>query len=504
VSRYADPAVEAAFGPVRVVLAAGIETLAGEELAGSTHDVLEERVTAIGREVMRTLLQGHLDLRAAREVRVSGGVAGTDGVRRGRIEAGRCRELVSVVGPVRVSRIAYRAPGVSNAYPADAVLNLPVESHSHGIRRLAVIESVRGSYEQASAAIERSTGVRVGTRQVRQLVQAAAVDIDSFYAVRTRSAVESTHVLVLTFDGKGVVMRPQALREATAKAAAAGRAKLATRLSPGEKNGRKRMAELACVYDAAPAVRGVDDVIARPGKPPTAPLPASTSKAPTALNKWLTGSLTKPIAQMVAAGFDEAERRDPTNSRAWLVLVDGNRTQIDAVAAEAAHRGVQVTVLIDLIHVLEYLWAAAWSFFDKGEPAAEEWVTAQARKILHGQARQVAAGIRRRATRFGYTTSERKGADDAARYLTNHAPHLDYPTALANGWPIATGVIEGACRHLIKDRLDLTGARWNLPGAEAILTLRALNTIGDLPDYWTHHLNHEHQRHHHQTVTSAA
>ena len=103
-------------------------------------------------------------------------------------------------------------------------------------------------------------------------------------------------------------------------------------------------------------------------------MPAATSKAPTAVNKWLTGSLTKDIDQMVAAGFDEAERRDSTHPRTWLVLVDGNRTQIDAVAAEAAHRGVQVAVLIDLIHVLEYLWGAAWSFFDKAEPAAEEWV----------------------------------------------------------------------------------------------------------------------------------
>ena len=120
---------------------------------------------------------------------------------------------------------------------------------------------------------------------------------------------------------------------------------------------------------------------------------------------------------------------------------------------------------------------AAWSFFDKGEPAAEEWVADQARKILHGQARQVAAGIRRRATTYGYSPAERAGADECARYLTAK-PLPGYPKALDEGWPIATGIIEGACRHIVKDTMDITGARWGLDGAEAILKLRALTATG--------------------------
>lgn len=109
----------------------------------------------------------------------------------------------------------------------------------------------------------------------------------------------------------------------------------------------------------------------------------------------------------------------------------------------------------------------------------------------------MAAGIRRRATRFGYSPSERTGADHAATYLTRKKPYLDYQTALANGWPIATGVIEGACRHLVKDRMDITGARWRLHGAEAVLTLRALSSNGDFDTYWRYHLDQEHHRVHH-------
>jgi len=145
----------------------------------------------------------------------------------------------------------------------------------------------------------------------------------------------------------------------------------------------------------------------------------------------------------------------------------------------------------------EYLWKAAWSFSGKGEPASEEWVAGQARKVLHGKARQAAAGISRRATAYGYSDPERAGADECARYLENKQDYLDYATALAKGWPIATGIIEGACRHIVKGRMDITGARWGLEGAKAILKLRALTATGDFDAYRRFHIRREHERIHH-------
>ena len=94
----------------------------------------------------------------------------------------------------------------------------------------------------------------------------------------------------------------------------------------------------------------------------------------------------------------------------------------------------------------------------QGDPTAEAWVRRHVLTILNGGAARVAGTIRRAATRAGLATAKRAGVDTCATYLTNKRDHLDYPAALARGWPIATGVIEGACRHLVKDRLDLTGA----------------------------------------------
>ena len=479
------------------------EWLASEDTAGLQHGELEEQLDVRGRELLRQLFQDRLDLTAAREVRRHD-VTGEDGVVRTRAEKGRTRPLMTRFGQVMVSRIAYRAPGRPNVHPLDAELNLPEEKHSHGLRKLAAMESARGSIEAAGAAVTRATGVTIGKRQLEELARRCAAHVEAFYLWRVISPAPGDHALVLTFDGKGIVMLPGALRPATAKAAAAAAGRLATRLSPGEKNGRKRMAELACVYDAAPVPRAPGDIISTPAqkrkkkKPPASkPNRKGKPREPQARGKWLTASVTDDIPAVVAAAFDEAERRDPGHQREWVVLIDGNNTQIEAVTAEADSRGVTATIVIDFIHVLEYLWKAAWSFFDKGEPAAEEWVAAQARKILHGKSAQVAAGIRRRATTYGYSPAERAGADECARYLDNKKDYLGYATALRKGWPIATGIIEGACRYIVKDRMDITGARWGLEGAEAILKLRAVIASGDFEDYWRFHLRREHERIHH-------
>ena len=194
--------------------------------------------------------------------------------------------------------------------------------------------------------------------------------------------------------------------------------------------------------------------------------------------------------------FDEAERRDPDHQRTWVALVDGNNHQIDRLRVEADQRGIELHIVCDFVHILEYLWSAAWSFYAEGDPDAEEWVHDKALEVLHGHPTRVAAAIRRKATYHRLDTAQRSNADRCAAYLCNKANHLDYPAALTNGWPIATGVIEGACRHLVKDRMDITGARWSPDGAEAILKLRALRANNDFDTYWQFHLTQEHRRVH--------
>jgi hypothetical protein len=260
-------------------------------------------------------------------------------------------------------------------------------------------------------------------------------------------------------------------------------------LSKGEKRNRKRLAEVGAVYHVTPVPRTAADILAAD---PDQPRP----KAPAAVDKWLTASVVDDAATVIAEVFDEADRRDPNHQFTRIALVDGNNHQIERINNEAAKRGINITIIVDFIHVLEYLWKAAWCFHAEADPAAEAWVRDKATEILDGNARAVAAGIRRSATRRQLSTSQRAAADVCADYLTAKAPYLNYPQALRSGWPIATGVIEGACRHLVKDRLDITGARWGLTSAEAILKLRALHSNNDFDAYWQYHLDREHHRIH--------
>ena len=123
------------------------------------------------------------------------------------------------------------------------------------------------------------------------------------------------------------------------------------------------------------------------------------------------------------------------------MLVDGAKHQIDVIKSEANRRGVEIAIVVEFVHVVAYLWGAAWCFFDEGDPAAEAYVAEKGLAVLEGKAGLVAGAIRRKATALGLATQRRKKADECARYLKNKAPFLDYPTALERGWPIATGVI---------------------------------------------------------------
>jgi hypothetical protein len=471
-------------------LAAGVT---GPQAVQMSFDEIEQQVIVQGRELLRLVLQHAVDVRAAAEPRLAQ-VAGADGVRRTRAERGHGRTVVSWFGPVRVRRMAYRAPGAVNLHPADAVLSLPGRRYSWQVQRAAVLYAQAGSYEQAQLMLQAATGVSVGKQQIEQIVAEAAADAPGFCPSRPAVPVPAGVPLAISADGKGVAVRPEARRAGTARNAGKrpGQA-FGKRLGTGQKAGARRIAETGVVFD-----------VIRPDEPRTpeqvmgrAPGQAAPP-GPRAVNRWYTAQIAASRAETITMLFDQAQRRDPARDRPWIALVDGDRHQIDVICAEAAARDVDVTIVVDFIHVIEYLWKAAWCFHPARDPAAEDWVTAQGLAILHGRTPEVIARIQAAAA----ADPPRPGSEHAKiirttiGYLTAKQPYLDYPRALASGWPISTGVIEGACRHLVADRMGITGARWGLDGAQAMLWLRAITASGDLNAYWDWHIQHEHQRNH--------
>ena len=466
-----------------------VMSLDSEEARSMTHSELERDLEKKGRELMRKLLQEHLEARGpgqcAQPVRDSEGVERT----RVRVQA---RKLESVFGTVTTERAGYGQEGSRSLHPLDAELNLPEERYSLELRRRVAEEAAKSSFDETFESIGKNTGAHVPKRQIEQIVRRAAVDFDAFYQMRQGqpAEVEQTGlILVMSVDGKGVVMRTQDLREQTRKAALKRKHKMGARLSKGEKKNAKRMATVAAVYTIAPFVRRPEELIV--GKNSTRGEPPR----PRPEQKRVWASLEKTPEEVIEKAFEEAFSRDPEHQKKWAALVDGNKPQIRILRRMAKKKGIDLTVIVDVVHVIEYLWDAGRVFYPSGSEL-ENWVRVRLVEILRGNAGYVAGGMRRSATLRSLASADRKPVDACANYLLTYGPYLKYNHYLDKGLPIATGVIEGACRHLVKDRMEVTGARWSLTGAEAVLRLRALRSSHDFDEYWTFHESKEYERNH--------
>jgi hypothetical protein len=461
-----------------------------------THGELENHVIEKTRSIARDMLQGHLDLRTGAERLVH--VVGHDDVVRSQPRAST-RQLRTLVGEVVLGRVLYQATGVHGLAPQDAALSLAKDSYSMGVRRRVAEEAASGSFDDAVEAIGKTSAAEIAKRQVERLARASVVDFDEFYGSVEWEAEADDQLLVLTMDGAGIIMRTEFLRPATRALAEADDLKPKVwpdRTKSGEKPNRRRVAEVASVYSVRPFVRTSDEVIGELASIRSIRAAGEPAAArPRPVNKRVWASVDKSMSEVVEQAFQEALRRDPERKRKWVVLVDGQTQQLAAVRAAAKRHRVVVQIICDFIHTLEYLWKAAHCFHVAGSSEARQWVCEHARALLEGaDPSQVAAGMRRSATLR--SLPKRKAVDVAARYLIKRRLYMKYGDALKAGLPIATGVIEGTCRHLVRARLDRCGARWSLAGAEAVLKLRALRLSGDFDDYWAHHLAREHERNH--------
>ena len=481
-----------------------ITTLRSAPAQQMTHSQLEELLETDGRELLRRLLQAHLDERgpgAVTEPVVDAiGLAHTH-------QRKHTRSFKTLFGVVTLKRQGYGGRGQSSLHPLDAQLQLPPENLSNPLQRRVAEAAAKESFDETSATVKQQTGVTVPKRQAELAAQRAAQDFTAFYARQAaqdftafyarqaaqsdEAAAATSEILVVTCDGKGVPMLKADLQPATRAAAQARQPRLPHRRSKGEKAHTKRMGTVAAVYTIAPQVRTAEDIVRG-----LRPVPDEARARARPEDKRVWASLKQPPEKVIEQAFDEAQRRDPPRSKQWVALVDGNETQLGLLMCAAESYGVKLEIVLDVIHVLEYLWKAAWCLHAAGDKAADEWVSQRLADILRGRSASVAAGMRRSATLRQLSTRQRAPLDVCANYLLKYGAFLHYDRYLAAGYPIASGVIEGACRYLVKDRMERTGARWRLDSAEAVLQLRSLRASGDFEAYWEFHLQQEYQRHH--------
>ena len=200
-------------------------------------------------------------------------------------------------------------------------------------------------------------------------------------------------------------------------------------------------------------------------------------------------SLLKGKNAVIQDVAEEMERRDPSASMTRVALTDGERALQIRV-----DRKLKVTLVLDLMHALEKLWKAAYVFHAEASLEADLWVLDRTLRILSGEVSQVVKGLRQSITKRSFSGAKRKTLQGVADYLYRNRTRMRYHQYLANGWPIASGPVEGACKNLIKDRMERSGMRWTEQMAEAIVQLRAIYLSQDFDQYWQFHIEQDQRR----------
>jgi len=404
-----------------------------------------------------------------------------------RLDEPRSRPYLSIFGAIPISRICY-GPDRVEAAPLDARLHLPRRQYSYLFQQWLGIFVVDDAHAEAIQKLQTILGLEVSVKASEDLNREQGSDVEPFQNdLPTPAATEEGPILVVTADCKGVPLVRSALppEEETTDTPLP---KLANqRRGKGEKANKKKMAAVGAVYTIDPFVRTADEVIDEVMRKKAA------QRRPKPAHKRVRAELLVGKVALFLWLADEVIRRNPAGTKPLIFLSDGERALHDR---QSEYLPENVIGILDLFHVLERLWKAAWCFFEESteKQEAHQWVEKELRMLLEGKVRYVISGLRQMRTKRQLKGTRRKTIREVTGYFERNQARMKYDTYLAAGYPIGSGVVEGACRHLVKDRLERTGMRWHPDGAQAMLNLRATYLNGEWDSFWSYHIEQEDER----------
>jgi hypothetical protein len=438
----------------------------------------------------RWLLQAFLDMAGTGDVGPTVIVAGDSSSHPDqelpRLDQPRKRPYLSIFDEIAIERTCYGRDRVEAA-PLDAQLHLPQRQYSYLLQQWLGAFVVDDAHAEAIRKLGTILGLEIAVKASEDLNREQAGDVDVFQdRLPVPSAAEEGPLLVVTADCKGVPLVRKALPPA--KATDTPLPALANqRRGKGEKANKKKMAAVGAVYTIEPFVRKADDVIEEVMRR------KARERRPSPQNKRVRAELLVGKVALFLWLADEVIRRNPQGSKPMIFLSDGERALHDR---QSEYLPENTVCILDLFHVMERLWKVAWCFFEEKtqKREAHQWVEGRLARMLEGKVDSVIRGMRYQATQRGLKGQKRKSVQDAAEYFEGNRDRMRYDEYLASGYPIGSGVVEGACRHLVKDRMERTGMRWLPSGAQAMLDLRATYLNGEWDAFWKFHMLQEDQR----------
>lgn len=462
------------------VLEAAAQGLAVHEVEQQIWD----QMLALGREALSLFFQqqGTGDLGEELEL--------DDGRVVRRLPQVRTRAYQSIFGTFHLSRHAYgtREGQKIELVPLDQRLQLPEGKFSNLLQDWNQHLAVETPFSQVSQILEKILGFKQSVDSLeRGNRKMAGSVVDFLDALPAPLAEEEGELLVASADGKGVpIRRPQ-------DAAPIERHKSKSGPLPD----RKKIALLGASYTVDRNPRTPEEVVASLFRKPDAD--NDNPPRPEISHKRLRSSLarsdsgtTQPAVEEIFGWLAlEANERNADADKPYILLMDGQRSLWDAASEHLREDRIEI---LDLLHVTPRLWKAAHIFHPKESAGATRFVKERLLRILRGQTNSVVRGLRRMATVSGIKGRKRSKLERICRYLKNNAQRMLYHEYLAAGYPIATGVIEGACRHLVKDRLEQTGMQWGMPGAQAMLDLRSVHLTQHWGEFQAYRVANENRR----------
>ncbi len=425
---------------------------------------LWQNILAMG----RSMLQGYVEAQGSGDL---GPTLEQEGRTVRRLDQCHDRRYVSVFGEIQIRRTVYgtREKQAHEVVPLDARLNLPASDFSYLLQEWDQSFCVQGSYAQSSQSVERILGLGQSIRSLEHMNRTMAQKVEEFWESQpTPKSEEEGEIVVVTADGKGVPMR----REVVEKEGSPQR-----RRKKGEKANKKRQACVGAVYtiDAFPRkAEDVVDEVMREEQQEKRPIPLHKQMR-AELSRELEGQKIHSKETTFAWLAEESQKRDDNGEKTVVCVMDGDRALWNKV-----NKYIPDAIgILDLYHVMERLWDAAYCFHAEGSEDAQTFVTERLERILEGQVGRVIGGLKQRQTKHQLRGARRKQLETVITYLENNRQYMAYDYYLEFGYPIGSGVVEGACRHLVKDRMELTGMRWIPEGAQAMLSLRAVYLNGD-------------------------
>lgn len=386
------------------------------------------------------------------------------------------RNYYSIFGKLPCWRPYFYKSGVGESSPLDEDLSLSDDCYSDLVRELAELLAVDVTYGKVRHFWSRLLGQHLSTQAIQARIAADAKDVAAYYEQKSAPDVSSeASILVAQADGKGI---PMVRERATAAK---------TRLGKGEKRSKKKEAIVTSSYTIDLNLRTPEEVVASFFHPESSSSSSQGRNRPQSKETWATLD-GKDAALSRLAG--RLTKRDGAHIKQRVALTDG----CEALQKRVEKHLPDFTLVLDFVHACEYLWKAANARYGENSDKRDPWVEEQTLHILSGRCDQVIAELQALAQRPRCTQAKRQAFTSAANYFQRNLPYMDYQRYLANGWPIASGVIEGACRHFVKDRFELSGMRWTQEGAENLLHLRAVAENDDWDDYHQFRREQRHMR----------